>query len=363
VFAVRDHVRFVRRPTGPHAIQTYDRLRQSARDRNPTTASGYHPAVRSTRRRPLALAIGVVLAPLLAEAGFRIAGIRPPVPDESEVARATPADLNKLRYHDRDWKRKKPEGTWRTIALGDSFTAGMRVPLEDLFVKRVERSLNQRAGGRRRYEILNLAQPNWDTRDELEAFRRTGLPYQPDAVFVVFFVNDATGLDSNPLIVQRMHEEIYRREGRLNRLSRVYDWVDWQRRKRSVSRRTIESYRASFFDDEQQEQWRESREALIELRDLARERGLPLGVVIFPMLVRLHEGHELADVYQLVADTCEELGIPVLNLLPAFLGRDEHSLWVSATNAHPNSAGNALAAGPIEAFLIEAGLVPDPEAD
>jgi len=231
-----------------------------------------------------------------------------------------------------------------------------------LFVKRVERSLNERSRGGRKYEIYNLAKPGWDTRNELIALERIGLNYDPDAVVVFFFINDATNLDSNPEVIQRMHEAIYNRNGWLNGVSLAYDYADYVLRKQRVSRATIEDYRASFFaGEEQQARWTRCRRALVEMCDLAKARGIKLGLVIFPMLVRLNESHELADIYRLVEDHCASLSIPTLNLLPAFMGHDGPSLWVSPTNAHPNSAANELAAGPIEEFLVREGLVPDPD--
>ena len=133
-------------------------------------------------------------------------------------------------------------------------------------------------------------------------------------------------------------------------------------RKERVSRETIADHRASFFDQSaDRAPWEECKLALAEMRQLSREHGFALGLVIFPMLVRLDAEHELADVYALVEDYCASLAIPTLDLLPAFLGHDPAELWVSPTNAHPNSYANGLAAGPIEEFLVREGLVPTPE--
>lgn len=319
-----------------------------------------NPRVRSASKRLLALLVGFVMALGLAEVGFRVAGIRPPQPDGQDKGQMHWSREKHGPYHDYPWQLEKPAGVHRVIALGDSFTMGRKVPLDEIFVKRVERSLNEQVG-RKAYEIYNLAVPGWDTRNELIALERQGLRYDPDAVVVFFFINDATGMDSNPEVIHRMHALIYERDGWLNDVSALYDWVDYFLRKRRVSRETIADYRASFFGPEaDRKQWEESKRALAKMRDLARERGFPLGLVIFPMLVRLDEDHELSDVYAQVEEYCAELGIPTLNLLPAFYGYEPSELWVSPTNAHPNSFANGLAAGPIEEFLIREGLVPDP---
>lgn len=312
-------------------------------------------------RRVASAALGVALALAGAEVAFRIGGLRPPNPDVDDTGTVYYNRHEHGRFHDYPWHVEKPAGVWRVVALGDSFAMGRRVPTDELYLKRVERALNERATGGRAYQIYNLARSGWNTKHELDALRLTGLNYDPDAVLVTFFVNDATGLNSNPEVIERMHEGIYQRTGWWNGVSRAYDYVDYLLRKQRVSRTTIASYRASFFDPDAQKTWAECQAALAQMRALADEHGFGLGLVIFPMLVQLDESHELAEVYEVVEEYCASIAIPTLNLLPAFLGQDGPSLWVAPTNAHPNSAANAIAAGPIEEFLVREGLVPRPE--
>jgi hypothetical protein len=57
------------------------------------------------------------------------------------------------------------------------------------------------------------------------------------------------------------------------------------------------------------------------------------------------------------ADAFLELGVPVVDLLPSFLGLDDRSLWVHQTNQHPNETGHAIAAREIFDFLEAQGLL------
>ena len=47
----------------------------------------------------------------------------------------------------------------------------------------------------------------------------------------------------------------------------------------------------------------------------------------------------------------EEHGLPVHDLLPAYLGEDAPGLWVSSLDQHPNAEGHRIAADSIEPFL------------
>ena len=50
----------------------------------------------------------------------------------------------------------------------------------------------------------------------------------------------------------------------------------------------------------------------------------------------------------------------VVDLLPAFVGRDARTMWVSQENSHPNASANAIAAMSIYKLLLSHGLIPNP---
>ncbi len=315
--------------------------------------------------RLAALVMGLAIGLAICEFGVRLAGLRPPPRDiDLRSAEYYPLEKNNAGFHDRDWSRAKPADTYRVIALGDSFTMGTMIPLEELFVKRAERALNERAKGPGRYEIMNLAFVGWDTSRELRALKEIGLAYAPDAVLVVFYVNDATGLDSNPRIIRQLNAYVNERDGWLNHWSRAWDYADYLLRRRRVTKQTLADYHRSFFgSEEQQVQWQRSKQALTELKAMSDRRGFRVGVVIFPMLIDLGRSHALSDIYELVEAHCETLGIPTLNLLPEYRGHTPESLWVSPSNAHPNVTANRIAGAAIEKFLVAASLVPDPDGE
>lgn len=81
------------------------------------------------------------------------------------------------------------------MLLGDSFTFGEGVRLEDTFAVRLEEKLQRSRPGA---EVLNLGISSWNTQDELIYLNRAGLDFDPDLVLAVFVLNDAAysgGLD------------------------------------------------------------------------------------------------------------------------------------------------------------------------
>ena len=58
-----------------------------------------------------------------------------------------------------------------------------------------------------------------------------------------------------------------------------------------------------------------------------------------------------------VAGFVESLGVPALDLSPAFKGENGPSLWVHEGNQHPNKQGHAIAGRAIHEFLKERELL------
>jgi hypothetical protein len=315
-------------------------------------------------RRALRALAGLGLGLALAVAGLEVAarstaGRRPAEPAAERVNYAR-LEQNSAGFHDREHTLAKPQGVHRLIVLGDSFTMGEWVPLEELFVTRLERALNESPGARPA-EVISLALGGMDTRQEVTLLRRQGLAYAPDAVLLVFFVNDATNLDSNPAVVRRLAAELEQRRPPLGgwsvALDRLHEW--WVRRR--VTRTMLRDYRDSFFGSpDQQLQWERCKKALAGLKRLSIEHRFAVGVAIFPLLLDLSDGHPLRGVYREVARTCEQLGIPAVDLFDVFRGQQAESLWVAPRDSHPNARANALVVPALERFVVEAGLVPPP---
>jgi lysophospholipase L1-like esterase len=87
-------------------------------------------------------------------------------------------------------ERQKPPGTFRVLILGDSVAFGWGVDDDVTFVRRFEREVLAKNAPERRCEVVNTGHPMYDTSQELALLRDEGLALQPDAVLLVYVVND-----------------------------------------------------------------------------------------------------------------------------------------------------------------------------
>ena len=87
----------------------------------------------------------------------------------------------------RDYVYEKPAGVQRIVSLGDSFTIGYEVDLEQCFSSVLEREL--RAVGHE-VELLNAGVSGYSTAESLFYLERELFKYDPDIVLISFYGND-----------------------------------------------------------------------------------------------------------------------------------------------------------------------------
>ena len=154
----------------------------------------------------LALLVSALLAAALLEGGLRLIGLGKPVTVNrfdatlgwskrpgARVTRKTSEyevvlEINDLGLRDDPMSTpEKPEGVFRVICLGDSFTLGYSVAREDLFVDMLERWW--RAEGRP-IEVINAGTEGWSTDQEVVWFLEHGAAFEPDLVLIFSYEND-----------------------------------------------------------------------------------------------------------------------------------------------------------------------------
>jgi hypothetical protein len=88
---------------------------------------------------------------------------------------------NTYGLRDNEFPKQKPPGTVRILVLGDSFTYGWGVPLEQTYAKILEKHLKEEGWP---VQIINTGVGGWGTAHELAYLEQYGLEFSPNLVLI-----------------------------------------------------------------------------------------------------------------------------------------------------------------------------------
>jgi lysophospholipase L1-like esterase len=325
--------------------------------------------------RLLLVAAGTLVGLLLAEGAVRLLDLAPRLaaieihgPQASFVASPNPTlkyvpkpgvgDVNADGFRDRSYARRKPPGTSRIVVLGDSIAFGYcnesrTIPVDRIFTNVLEDEWNgDGTGGGDRIEVLNLSVSGYDTLQEVEFLRETGLAYEPDVVIVAYCLNDLM-LASRELFLFRKQADWASYRSLANRAYRSAVFrshlvrLVWQRAPGLVG----------FLDGGSAGEGpapgiERTAEGFRRIREMADRTGFRTVVVIFPFFRNL-ERYTHGPIHAAVAAQARRHGLEVLDLLPAYVAAAETTSDVCAPccDIHPNERGHAIAARTIGGYL------------
>lgn len=242
--------------------------------------------------------------------------------------------FNSLGFRGPDPVVPRPAGTYRILALGDSYTAGVGVHEQDTFEVQLQNRLNRaerERGGTTAFDVINGGVTGYATREELRSYELFSSTYDPQVVLLVMVNNDEMSAREEARRGRRLTS---RSGGGLTNL--------W-----NVSRLLL-----------RQHDYTDSMLALKELVGATRQRGARLAVVIF---TNSRIARTWATLDAAVREALEGTSVPILNLEEALLGggRDENELRVHYTmDWHPNEIAHRIAAEEMERFLQAEHLLP-----
>lgn len=210
------------------------------------------------------------------------------------------------------------------------------------------------------FEVVNWSRCGWNTRQAWQSVRRSLEGLDPDLVILGFTLNDAE--PSGRQERERITEGLHRRspQGGLGKLlherSALYRLV-WGRLENLRQRRAFSDYYRGLFTGVH---WQDCREAMQELRDATRDRGVPLLLVVMPVFdSQFDRTYAYRRQHRKVRETAQELEIASLDLLGTFRRVDARRLAVVPfTNPHPNELAHRIAADELVNYLVDERLVP-----
>jgi hypothetical protein len=265
-----------------------------------------------------------------------------------------------LHYPDnrlRKFAFRKPAGTFRVVAVGDSLTEEWNLPGFVNYTDFLRTALERELPGRK-IEVLPLGVGGYNTWQEMHFYREHYQRLQTDVLLLQCCANDADVMSlkkRNPaqpcpnnewpeyeIVGTRAGQLDFSRSGVGFFHPRLLSLLD----RRSSVAQTLDGCVQLPGNDEQ-------RRALLWFRDASRNSRIPFYVVVFPLFDDNDSQAELTYLKGLL----DETGVEYLDLLSEFCQRGSLSA-LGRDLYHPNSEGHCCAAEAIQRFLQHRGLLP-----
>ncbi|HLG31217.1 MAG TPA: GDSL-type esterase/lipase family protein [Candidatus Brocadiales bacterium] len=280
--------------------------------------------------------------------------------------------INSEGLRDYEHQKNKDSSTIRILVLGDSFTFGVGVSLEDSYPKVLEAMLNQNPakGDPKKYEVINAGVEGYGTEQEYLYLEELANRYSPDLVIVGLYSND----------IDDVIKGIPSAKGRTWLKRRIF-FLSYLRGLQISLGIMLKDPRAGIFQvyqDQYEPQFekalQKTNEYLIKIKDLSYSIGAKTFIVIIPSCFEIEKRSEwekrgFGRLYNdeffnknmsKFSDTFTEFGetreIPTLPLLPVFKDSKVRPLYYTK-DFHWTREGHSLAAESIYNFMRDKGFI------
>jgi len=231
-----------------------------------------------------------------------------------------------------------PPNTFRIVVLGDSFTWGQGVAMEQIVPHVLENMLNGKCS-KFRFEVIALGVRGHRMADNLIKLVSYAESLKPDLVVFQVCENDVDFYDYVNIL--RMHGVP------------KFELAYMQKEREILSTNSFDR--------------RIFTECLTEIRKWSQKNSVPISFLIFPIVDVNNRGHNFNH-YKLnpnhfppfgnIIHEIEQTGFASLSLTPIFRDRGgDQYLAVSATDGHPNALAHRLAAEALVTLLEQNNLV------
>jgi hypothetical protein len=235
-----------------------------------------------------------------------------------------PVSVNAAGFRDREFSTARTPGVARVACVGDSYTYGWGVELEESYPKQLERRLSEK----HTTEVLNFGVFGYNADQALESLRSQAAPYAPDLVLYAFYWDDLLPVRAELMrretFEARLESEgqganLFRRTLRHSRA--LFFAVDRARAiEASVSppqTRFFQCFRAILSGEEEtiRDLWDGEARAICDMRDECKRQGSRFAVVLWPLEAQVLTDQPACRFQEHAQRICDAAGVPLVSML------------------------------------------------
>ena len=316
--------------------------------------------MRTIVKRLLLVVLGIVSTLVVLEFVLRL---MPIIPGPSPLGDRSTFLFMPDKRHDHTWSvNDDPTNQIRIAVIGDSFTVGSGVQVDDRYANRLESMLNMKD------EVPDVdvdvfAKCGTSTFQQIDLLEEA-LKWKPKIVILGICLNDmedwakAEELDRwrTPLMPLVPPDWI----ARPLHCSKALTWIYGRIEQMGPHRNELRYYRRLYKPN--YSGVKRFQTAISEMNDKCQKAHVAFVPVIFPLLSEpFQKGrYPFEYAHDAIHSRCDELHLPYLDLLPRFRNASPDRLQViPGFDPHPNEIAHRMAAESILSYLISRKLLPE----
>lgn len=247
---------------------------------------------------------------------------------------------NSLGMYDKERSKRKPDGVYRIICIGDSTTANSD------YVKIIEEQLNKgRVFPSRRFEVWNCGVTGYNLIQYCRAINEKWLGFDPDLVVIGFCLND---FSATPIVFREGNTLVgYFPQRELLPFINPFLFKNF-----ALYRICVKTF-LLLGKYQRKDIYQDCYDHLVNTKNLLRSRNVRFLVVILGLVKKKESCSAvwLSD-YNKIKDACRKLGVDYIDIMPLFQSNnpEQFSLF---DELHFNYSGSKVVAEAIYAYLKE----------
>jgi lysophospholipase L1-like esterase len=265
--------------------------------------------------------------------------------------------INSHGLRDREFSYEKPEGVRRVLGIGDSFTFGYGVNLDDSYLKQLERELNQNGDT---WQVINAGVTGYNMWQYLAYFQHYGYRYEPDLVTIGVYLDDFYG---NPSVNEKSQtgprHHSFKSIRLVNFMRNCFELLRFRYRYLLGAQwlRSVEDRREYILSNDYHrllsgkadyKLYEKFESRLQEFERTAKEYSARVLVIFIPDIVQINHP-ELQGLNDLLNEICQRSQVAYLDMTPYFERfEDIRELYLLPYDAHTSPTGHQIIAVEME---------------
>ncbi len=263
--------------------------------------------------------------------------------------------VNSLGFRGPEINKKKPEGTFRILILGDSIVMGSGLPEKVLVNSVLQKRLAEEYPASD-FQVINGGIAGYDVKKERMLLKEKGVQLDPDVAVMVLCLNDVPhttpGDHVNPLRdipvpgKEWLYENsalAYLARGLYNSIGLEKDTWLWEKLRAGNHPPTMQRIERG---------WKEFKRETEKSAHVCREHGISLVLVLVPHQKQFEDTRRRFLFQKRVKSIAAKMHIKCVDLAPAFAGQEKLP-YIPFDPVHPGPAGHRIMAEKIQDTVEE----------